>query len=36
MYEYENQNINNEQQTYQYQDIPSGSPLPKHRNKKTQ
>ena len=31
MYEYENQNINNEQQTYQYQDIPSGSPLPQPR-----
>lgn len=31
MYEYEEQNINNEQQTYQYQDIPSGSPLPQPR-----
>lgn len=31
MYEYEDQNINNEQQTYQYQDIPSGSPLPQPR-----
>lgn len=31
MYEYEDQNVNNEQQTYQYQDIPSGSPLPQPR-----